>query len=84
MDISARRQSSPSIFKIPATFLYTSPTYGVSVPNIMPSKSETKTRGINNLVNLLRKVVIDWSVNLKFIIYISKSGRVKPPSQYDP
>jgi hypothetical protein len=49
------------------TFLYTSPTYGVSGPKIIPSNKEAVTKGISSFVILLRKVVILDSVIFKFI-----------------
>ena len=67
-EIKARRASSPSIFNISATFLYTSPTNGVDVPKIIPSNSDTKTSGINNLVTLFKKAVRLVSVTFKFIL----------------
>ena len=55
--INARRASSPSICRISATFLYTSPTKGVVGPKTTPSSNVTATNGNNNLVSLLKKAV---------------------------
>ncbi len=68
-DTNARRASSPSILRISDTFLYTSPTKGVSVPKIIPNSNETRTSGINSFDTLFKKVVRLASVTLKFISY---------------
>ena len=67
MDTSTNKASSPSIFKMSVTFLYTSPTNGVVGPKIIPSNSETATNGNNNFNNLLKKAVIFIRELLRFI-----------------
>ena len=67
-ETKARRASSPSIFRISATFLYTSPTKGVDVPKIIPSSNETATNGTSSLVNLFKRLVSPSSEKSKFII----------------
>ena len=67
-DTSANKASSPSIFKISVTFLYTSPTNGVVGPKIIPSNRETATKGNNNFNNLLKKAVSLIRELLRFIL----------------
>jgi hypothetical protein len=43
------------------------------VPKIIPRSNETKTKGINSFVTLLRNVVRLVSVTLKFIFLFKKS-----------
>ena len=38
------------------TFLYTSPTNGVSGPKIIPSNKDTVTKGISTSVNFIEKI----------------------------
>ena len=68
------------MFKISETFLYTSPTNGVEVPNIIPSSSETATRGINSLVTLFKKAVRLDNVTSKFIILKKLRRAILSPS----
>ena len=75
IDTNTNKASSPSIFKMSVTFLYTSPTKGVVGPKIMPSNSETATKGNNNFSNLLKKAVSLIRELLRFI-FILKSERV--------
>ena len=44
----------------------------------MPRRSETTTKVLIHLVNLLRKVVIDWSVNLNSLFNISLGEGLSP------
>jgi len=60
------------------TFLYTSPTNGVVGPKIMPSNSETATKGNNNFSNLLKKRVSFLRDLLRFIFVKSQKGSSDP------
>ena len=77
-DTNASKESSPSIFKMSVTFLYTSPTNGVVGPKIMPSNSETATKGNNNFSNLLKKRVSFLRDLLRFIFTKSQKGPNDP------
>ena len=53
---------------ISATFVYTFPTNGASIPKIIPNNKETATMGIKTSVNLLKNFLIDLSESLSFFI----------------
>ena len=56
IDTRTNKASSPNIFNISVTFLYTSPTNGVVGPNIIPSNNETATKGNNNFNKRVIKI----------------------------
>ena len=61
--INARRASSPSICRISATFLYTSPTKGVVGPKTTPSSNVTATNGNNNYLSVFKEIVGGYGWN---------------------
>ncbi len=68
IETNASKASSPNIWRISTTFLYTVPTNGVEGPKIIPRRRDTATNGINNFVNLFRKVVTLVIEVFKFIL----------------
>ena len=56
------------------TFLYTSPTNGVSGPKIIPSNKDTVTKGTSSFVILLRKSVTFFKELLNSYLLNAKKG----------